>query len=54
MAEQLLPDGSPVAIAGIEISAQGLSGQVEVHLPGGGAMRGAEDTRDVLLDGFAM
>lgn len=53
MAEQLLPDGSQVAIAGIEISAQGLSGQVEVHLPGGGTMRGAEDTREVLLDGFA-
>lgn len=47
---EMLSDGSTVTLGGVEVSARGMSGQVNVHLAGAGTMRGAEDTQTRLLD----
>lgn len=49
MSEILSPDGTQVSIAGVDVSAVGLGGAVEVHLPGGAGMRAAEDTQPILI-----
>ena len=42
MAEQLRPEGIPVAVGDVVITTPGLTGQVEVHPAGTDGMRGAE------------
>ncbi|MBS1791337.1 MAG: hypothetical protein JST85_26735 [Acidobacteria bacterium] len=49
MSEILNPDGSQISVAGVELSALGFGGIVEVHLPGGMGMRAAEDAQPTLL-----
>lgn len=50
MSEILNPDGSPISIAGVDVSALGFGGIVEVHLPGGMGTRGAENAQPTLLN----
>lgn len=44
MAQPLRPEGIPVYVEDVVITSPGLSGQVEVYAPGGGGMRGPEDS----------
>lgn len=53
MSEPLLPDGSPVITGGVTVTAHGLSGEVRVHLPFDGTLRGAEDTRPAFVEALA-
>ncbi len=50
MREQLKPNGKKVSTSNVEISAVGFSGKVRVHKRGSAGMRGAEDTKERLLD----
>jgi hypothetical protein len=46
MAEDLRPEGIPVAVGTVVISTPGLTGTVEVHAPGSSGMRGAESSTE--------
>ena len=50
MREQLKPNGKKVSTSNVEISAVGFSGKVRVHKRGSAGMRGAEDTKERLVD----
>ncbi|HVK20074.1 MAG TPA: alpha/beta hydrolase [Actinokineospora sp.] len=53
MAEPLRPDGTAVRVGDIVVVSPGLTGQVEVLLPGTEGLRAAEDAREVLLRALA-
>ncbi len=53
MAEPLRPDGTEVRVGDVVVVSPGLTGQVEVLLPGTDGMRGAEDARLALLRALA-
>ena len=46
MAEQLRPEGIPVAVGDVVITTPGLTGQVEVHAPGSVGMRAEEEASE--------
>ncbi|WP_436491856.1 esterase/lipase family protein [Actinokineospora sp. HUAS TT18] len=53
MAEPLRPDGTAVRVGDIVVVSPGLTGQVEVLLPGTDGLRAAEDARAALLGALA-
>lgn len=53
MAEQLRPEGIPVAVGDVVITTPGLTGQVDVHPAGTDGMRGAEQATADLQEALA-
>ena len=54
MPEQLNPEGIPVTVGAVVIQSPGLSGEVEVHLPGTAGMRGEEQSTLDLQESLAI
>ncbi len=54
MAQPLRPEGIPVYVEDVVITSPGLSGQVEVHPPGAGGMRGPEDSTRAFREALAL